>query len=526
MSSLRAATPSTGFPTSQRKRLSVAQGAAYFVLAAVSVACGAALAALQPPVLLVVIPPLVIAVMVTLVSWSGRGALQGEHAIAAVLVALGVVAVTWNGVRGPGQISPFDILFGAAFAALGFSSLRGGRLRVLPGWLLLAGVGLLAAALLAELFVPDPPAQSRAASQAFLDQTGQEGATDSDIVMLGKLELGLVAVPVLIGAVTASSRRARLVADLWLLSAVVSAGVASLDLLLATRIGELATGLPFVEGRPSGLAIHSNHLALASAMALPLALTHAIAAQRVQRVLASAASVVLLVGILASGSRANLLGAVLAVALTWLFLRGTRAKVAVGVVAGLMLILVGSMVVSAEGYKVVTLERLAGEGGAIESNSRRQYMLEVSLSAVMAHGVTGVGFATARDAHNLYLQMLQAGGIVALVAFTVFACGAVRLGWRLSRDSRAPPAAARLATALTVSLLVWLITGLLQNAVNDRYIFVPFGVLLGLSLAVKRQRSSTPFGGDPGRVAVSPSEAPAATRTPGKRMHARRVTAA
>ncbi len=504
MRSTRAATSPPGFLTRPRKPPPIAQGIAYFVLAAAPVACGAALAVLEPPILLMVLPALVIAVTVSLVSWSGRGALRAEHATAAVLVALGVVAVTWNGVRGPGEIGPSDILLGGAFVALGFSSLRGGRLPVLPGWLLLAGAALLAAALLAELFVPNPPAEYAPApvSQVSLNQTAAGDGTNSDLVMLGKLELALVAVPVLIGAVAASWRRASLVGNLWLFSAVVSAGVASLDLLLGTQISELATGLPFAEGRASGLAIHSNHLGLASAMALPLALAHATAPHRVRRMLGSAAAAVLVVGILASGSRANFVGAVVAVALTLLFLRGAQAKLAIGVIAALMVMLVGSVVVSAAGSQVVTLERIAGESGALESDSRRRDKLDASLSAVMAHGLTGVGFATARDAHNLYLQMLQAGGILGLTAFAVFACGAVRLGWRLSREPRAPPDSARLAAALTVSLLVWLTTGLVQNAVNDRYIVVPFGVLLGLSLAVNRQRSSLPPSAEPSHGGV------------------------
>jgi len=480
------------------------------------VACGAALAVLEPPILLMVIPALVIAVTVTLVSWTGRGALRGEHATAAVLVALGVVAVTWNGVRGPGEISPFDILLGGAFAALGISSLLGRRLPVLPGWLLLAGAGLLAAALLAELFVPNPPAEPAPApaSQVFANQTGAAYATNSDLEMLGKLEWALVAVPVLIGAVTASYRRAHLVGNLWLLSATVSAGVASLDLLLGTRIGELATNLPFAEGRLHGLAIHSNHLGLASAMALPLALGHAIGPNRVRRMLGSAAAALLVVGILASGSRANLLGAVVAVALMLPFLRGAQAKLAIGVFAAFIVMVAGSVVFSEAGTQIVTLQRLAGDRGVLTSNSDRKAKLEASLSAVMGHGLTGVGFATARDAHNVYLQMLQAGGILGLTAFILFAAGAVRLGWRLSREPRAPPDSARLAAGLTVSLLVWLTTGVLQNAVNDRYLVVPLGVLLGLSLAVNRQRLSAPPRGEPAPDAGPPRKRRMATEAP------------
>lgn len=494
----------------------MARGTPYVVAATVSVACGVGLATLGPPIVVVLVPGLVIAVVVvSLLTWSRRdtSTLRGEHATAAVLVALGVVVVTWNGVRV--GLGPFDILFGAAFVALGFSSLRGGKGRLLPGWLLLAGSGLLTGALLAELFVPYPPVAYRSVSQAYLNPSGQWSGIDPDMVLLGKLELALIAVPFLIGAVTASWRRARLVADLWLFSAVVSAGVASLDLLVGTRIGELATGIGTYEGRATGLAAHANHLGLASAMALPLALARATAPRRVGSVLGSvlgsAAAAVLVVGILASGSRTNLLGAIIGVTLLLLFLRGARAKLAGGVGAGVLLVLVGLVVTSTAGTNIVSFTRLAGENGAIESDSRRSDRLDVSLSSVRTHGLTGVGFATARDAHNLYLQMLQAGGIVALTGFVVFAVGALRLGRRLSLEPRAPPESARLAAALTVSLLVWLICGLFQNAVNDRYIFVPFGVLLGLSLAVHRQRSPAFRRGEPGRVAISLREPRAAT---------------
>jgi hypothetical protein len=65
---------------------------------------------------------------------------------------------------------------------------------------------------------------------------------------------------------------------------------------------------------------------------------------------------------------------------------------------------------------------------------------------------------------------------------------------RLRRDKRLPRDGPLLAGTLTISFAVWFISGLLQNQIADRYIYVPLGLLLGLGVAagangVRRGRS-------------------------------------
>lgn len=485
----RAVPRPSGLAARYRQAVSSGGSWAYLLAVALSAGCGAAVATAEPPFLYLLVAAMLIAVAVAIASSGGWLGQSPAQPATTVLVGLGVIAVTWNGLRGTGGVAPFDVLFGVALLGLGLAFLRGGGVVPLPGWLLLAAASFVGAALITELFVPDPPREVVGTlAQRYLTQVGSSPEDESDLVGLIRLELAVVAVPVLIGAVASSWRRAQLIADLWLLSAVVSAGVASLDLLAGTGIAELTTGLPPLEGRETGLASHSNHLALASAMALPVALGRASSPRGLYRALAIAGSAVLVVGILASGSRAGFVAMLAAVGLSALLLGGVRGRLAWGVIA---LVVAGSLVVLTVGSNFVTFERLANNAGATQSNTEREGQLDRSLSVVKAHGLTGVGFATVRDAHNLYLQIVQAGGIVAVTAFGIFAFGAIRLGWRLSRDSRAPPESTRLAAALTASLCVWLIAGLVQNPVSDRYIYVPFGVLLGLWLTVESATSSS-----------------------------------
>jgi hypothetical protein len=43
-----------------------------------------------------------------------------------------------------------------------------------------------------------------------------------------------------------------------------------------------------------------------------------------------------------------------------------------------------------------------------------------------------------------------------------------------------------LAAALIASIAIWLIAGLAQNLIYDRYLYLPIGLLLGLGVSLKR----------------------------------------
>jgi O-antigen ligase len=147
------------------------------------------------------------------------------------------------------------------------------------------------------------------------------------------------------------------------------------------------------------------------------------------------------------------------------------------------------------------LDRLGGSGDASAANGQRSDQFSDSLHIALGHPVTGVGFTVVADAHTLPLQFWETAGILGLLALILYTTGVLRAGRLLYRDRRLPRGSPELAGALSISYLIWLISGLLQNQIADRYIYMPVGLLLGLTLAARAYRP------EPGRFQPAPSPA-------------------
>ena len=79
-------------------------------------------------------------------------------------------------------------------------------------------------------------------------------------------------------------------------------------------------------------------------------------------------------------------------------------------------------------------------------------------------------------ANNLALQSLQSGGLLTALGLAVYLFGAIVRGLRTSRVSDG------LGTALGLSLLAWLVDGMFQNIIYDRFLFLPVALVLALRL--------------------------------------------
>jgi hypothetical protein len=403
----------------------------------------------------------------------------------ATLVCLAVLSVTWNGFKGPGALAPADVLFAAALVLLLVHVIAGEEPLPLPGWLVGAALGLLAGALLAALFFHGPQPEPLAQGPFAPLVTPYE---DSNPIGLLKFEMALFFVPVLIGVVTATVARAILVADLFVASAVLCSLVAVGDLVSGAHVGRDITGAVYV-GREAGLAIHPNHLGLIGAMTLPVAIARLAVSQGAARLFFAAAALTLIGGVLASGSRIGLAAVALALALSALLIAEVRSKLAIAGLAVLIAAGVAAWLLPLNSPLLIGFDRLGGVGEAGVATGLREDQLRASLHIALDHPLTGVGFANVADAHSLPIQLVESGGIVALVAFLVFAVGAIATGVRLRSDRRLPPEGAVLAGGLTASVAVWLCSGLLQNPISDRYLYVPVGILLGLGLAASARGS-------------------------------------
>ena len=263
----------------------------------------------------------------------------------------------------------------------------------------------------------------------------------------------------------------------WLLGSALAALVALLDASGLTAIGPALTGYAW-DGRFAGLTVHPNHLGLVAAMAFPVALWWLdTQPDRLMRTIAAALAGLLVLGVLASGSRAALIS-LLAVGLMSIVAHTRNRN---GSAVSLLALLLGCGL--AVGAVILMLPTTMGNGIArllspdsVAVNQDRLDAMTSSLFSYYGSPLIGVGFSTVKAANNLALQSLQAGGLLTALGLAVYLFGAIVRGLRTSRVSNG------LGTALSLSLLAWLVDGMFQNIIYDRFLFLPVALVLALQL--------------------------------------------
>lgn len=401
--------------------------------------------------------------------------------LALSLVGLMILVVSWNGVHvGSNAIVDFVMVPATALVLIHLLTVR--RSPPIPAWLLAPGLGIGVAALITAIF---PPARSLVSDPliAQIQAAGISLGSRSDATSAAKFEVGIVVVPLLIAAVATNPALVRRFADLWAMSCLVSAMIAVGDLTHITHLGPV---LPGAEGRQSGLTTQPNHLGLTCAMALPLVILWFTRGGR-WRLAAFGGAAVLLLAVYASGSRAATGAAAVAVLGTVAFQpKLKRLLPSVLPVTGMLALAV--LFFSSAPAGVAQHVRLSGSAANVAaSDQQRSFAATIALSDIQARPIEGVGFAVIDDAHNIYLQLLAAGGIITFAAFLIYVSGIARLVFRL-----APSEEGELARALGLVLLVWLLNGFIGNQVADRYLFVPVGLLLALSTCAGWRAAPTP----------------------------------
>lgn len=310
-------------------------------------------------------------------------------------------------------------------------------------------------------------------------------ATDIEpnLIVTVRFTIALLGVPLILGVTASSPARFAFMTDIWLSFVAFNAAIAFLDFLGVTSIGPTLSSNLFV-GRFAGLTAHPNHLTLACTMALPVALSLASIARKPLRGAFYIHLVISLVlGVFVSGSRAGLLAGIFGIGFVPFYQRYARkgALFILGIGA-VTILLVSSYLETDSGDIFIGIQRLTGAVSVGESDVGRLEYYSEALSDFIANPLVGQGFSNVRTAHNIYLQLLQAGGLIAFLAFALFAFGTLHLGWRLMHKSTLTTEMKNLAGALTASMLVWLLVGLVQNQMYDRFLYVPAGLMLGLQL--------------------------------------------
>ena len=378
-------------------------------------------------------------------------AVRGVEDLGIGLLLVAVTTATWNGLSGAAIPIAQPALAGALVVLGGVAVAQRRRLLV-PAWVWVLGGAILLIAVVSTFWPTDPgylsartqvpvPAEIAAAIPSF------EVANLFNAV---RWLIAAVALPMAVClAVTSRPRLAETLATAWALGSTVNAAVAIADELGVTSISARLIGIADIGGRQAGLGAQPNHLALAVALVAPVVTWRVItSAVRWPWVIAA---VVLAGGLLSSGSRGGLVAAVLGIGLTLLSLSAGRRVVAALIAATACTGIVVWAVWPETVDRLLVALRLSGADSAAESDSVRRQIADQALQDLTYSPVRGIGLPVITDGHNIYLQLLAAGGVLLLLGFAFAMAGfASTVGiWlpRVSRSRRcsscAPPSGSR-----------------------------------------------------------------------------------
>lgn len=417
--------------------------------------------------------------------WAAVAGLVGIAALGLAAVVLGVDGIgrwllvlavgtsTWNAVAA-GPAKPGPVLLALALVVL--LVLHAGApvpVRV-PGWVWVLGGTVLLVAAAAALSPPSPAYMSAryvGGETVTLEQL--QGASLLNVVEAGQWLVAAVALPVAAClAVRDRPGLPLLLVDAWIVGATVNAAVGIADEWAGTTVSEALLGAVDIGGRQAGLTVQPNHLAVAVAVTLPVALWRTV--RRGRLVLMAACVAVLAVGLVTTGSRGGLAAAVLACGVVLLADRRIRGHLAVlgvlGVAAGVLVAALRPQVLAGLAEDL----RLTGDGGGRESDAIRERIAQQALADFAHDPVRGVGLEVVVQGHSIWLQLLASGGVVLLVGFLVTCTG---FGLDALAQRRA---SADLSMAMALAAGTWLVVGVVENNLTDLFLYVPFAVVAAL----------------------------------------------
>jgi hypothetical protein len=285
-------------------------------------------------------------------------------------------------------------------------------------------------------------------------------ATDGwwQLPWLTRFALGMPFVIVTIAVVRPSPRLATWLAGCYATGAVVSSIA--------------AIGGPVVPGfaRAHGLGEHLMHLAVSTMFGVIFAVGWFVSATTWRvRLFAAAVGLICLWGQLLTGARSALLGTLIALAYLAVLGRRRGITIAGGLTLAGAVVLAAAMPLLPAGS---TLHRLFGgelTGLVLLSNSAHLQDARDALAEIGQHPLTGLGFAQGLDAHNLFLEAANMGGVLGVAGFLliwgtigVLLVRQLRYGVRREHWVRAAP---------LVGVMGYFVLAQLENMVWDRHLW-------------------------------------------------------
>jgi hypothetical protein len=382
--------------------------------------------------------------------------------VSLVFLCIGVITSSWNGLRAGAGLALCDVFL--VLAALCFvGTILSGRslFAVAPRWLVIPAYALLVDVLFSALIA---------------------GSSLTSMVPGIRFVVALLFTPLVVGLIAGNLGALWLVVDCWLFSAGVNAAVGTSDYFAHTHIGQSLTGATNI-GRVPGLTTQPNHLAFVCIFAMPILVARMLQAQSRSLKLAYLSMTVLtILGLLASGSRGGALGGVFVLVSVPFFQPAIRKRAIKIFAIGIAVIGLAGIVIQPN-ISFISIQRLTGASSALAgvevANSQRSAARQIAIAQFNSSPLYGVDFSNVREAQNIYLQLLSAGGVIALLAWLGFWIGGIRSSFRFARLPDIAPELRGLAGAICGTLSAWLIMGTVENQLYDRYLFVPCGLFIG-----------------------------------------------
>ena len=402
----------------------------------------------------------------------------------AALLILGLVMSTWNAVRVAGFTASDPVLvIGLLLILIGGARIGGTERRQLPRWVFIAPAGFTVVWAIGLALPPSESYIGRRYNPAIYGIVGGAGNSSTSNLIRIWLAMAIIPAAVAIAANWADLRPRRL-ADAWVLSAVVSGFVALTDRFGLTRIEPRLLGTVLnLSGRSTGLTVTANHLAVSAVLALPLALSWTGRGTPRWRLAGTAASLLLLTAVVLSGSAGGAVTAIFVLGVSYVYqpaLRRNASKAAFALVLAVATLLgpLNQLLVAFVGNN--RLDRSASSG-TLASNLDRMRLGEQAWRDFYYRPLQGSGLTYIASGHRVFLQLLAASGLIGLIGMTVWVAKALRAGVSVARAS-SDTDDRDVAGAAVISLAAFVLIGLVENQIVDRYLYITVGLILAVQM--------------------------------------------
>jgi O-antigen ligase len=388
---------------------------------------------------------------------------------------------SWTAVSVAG-FKPVDILLAAAFLLTVLDMISGGRSIHVPVPVAVASLAVLVVVYSHQLL---PAGSDYLANRFIVPSPFSAGPPESGLVKGLQWLVALTVVPVLLidQAVSRGSRALYAVMSAWCAGISLSAFISLTDYLDVTSVSYGLLGYTNISGRQSGLAAHPNDVGVATAMAASFAVLVSIH----WRVVGTGLLSLLGVGAILSGSRGGQVGLVFSLVALVAISPRSRSVVRWAFVA--MLVPLGILALLGFGtpnFSAGVLRWGGSEADTADSNHGRHELAVQALRDFSERPLDGIGLSDITGAHSIYLQLISAGGIILLGSFGGLLATAVAAAWR----RRA--AAELLGAAAFVAVATWLLVGIIENQLVDRYLYFAIGSSFAINSMCSTKSSGSP----------------------------------